>query len=254
MSLQGKVALITGGARGIGKAIADRLGKEGCVIALMDIQEQLLKGAVADLEGRGCRSFGFVGDVSSSADVKHIVTSLVEDAGTVDILVNNAGVSYKKGGEKIPFFEIPEEQWDRVLAINLKGPFLCSQAVAPIMMRQRYGRIVNISSMAAKLGASGPAGAHYSASKAGLSCLTKSLAFEMAPYNIRVNAVAPGVIKTDIFAGSSPEVNQRFLERIPLNRFGSVEEVAEAVHFLVSDASSYFTGEIMDVNGGIIMD
>lgn len=254
MSLQGRVAVITGGARGIGKAIANRLAHAGCVVALMDVQEQLLKEVVADLTRQGYRSFGFVGDVSNSTDVKHVVKLAVESAGTVDILVNNAGVSFKKGGEKIPFFEIPEEQWDRVLDINLKGPFLCSQAVAPIMMDQRYGRIVNISSMAAKLGASGPAGAHYSASKAGLSCLTKSLAYELAPYNIRVNAVAPGVIKTDIFAASSPEINQRFLERIPMNRFGTVEEVAEAVHFLISDASSYFTGEIMDVNGGIIMD
>jgi 3-oxoacyl-[acyl-carrier protein] reductase len=221
---------------------------------LVDLNPSALAAAVESMTARGFEAQGFPGDVSKSVEVHRVIEEIVARESRIDFLVNNAGVSYKRGGEKIPLLEIPEEQWDHVFGVNLKGAFLCAQAAARHMIAQRFGRIVNMCSMAGKLGNSGPAGAHYSASKAGLICLTKSLALELAPYGIRANAVAPGVIQTDMLAASSPDVNSRFLQRIPLSRFGTPAEVAEAVYFLVSDASSYITGEILDVNGGILMD
>lgn len=250
----GRVAAITGAAQGIGKAIAERLGSAGCALMLVDVTPTILAATVHELAARGATAHGLVGDVSKSADVNRVIEEIVARHSRIDFLVNNAGVSYKREGRKIPLVEIPEEQWDRVFGVNLKGAFLCSQAAAKHMMRQRFGGIVNIASMAGKLGNSGPAGAHYSASKAGLICLTKSLALELAPYGIRANAVAPGVIRTEMLSASSEEVNQQFLARIPLNRFGTPAEVADAVGFLLSDASAYITGEILDVNGGILMD
>ena len=254
LPFDGRVALITGGGRGIGKAIAEKLGEAGCVLVLVDVNEETLAQTVAELASRGVRAYGLVGDISKGTDVARIVEESIRLRTRIDFLVNNAGVSYKRDGEKIPLIDIPEEQWDRVLGVNLKGAFLCSQAVAKHMIRQRYGRIVNMCSMAGKLGNSGPAGAHYSASKAGLICLTKSLALELAPYGIRANGVAPGVIQTEMMRSSSEEVNRKFLERIPMSQFGTPEEVADAVCFLMSDASAYITGEILDINGGILMD
>jgi 3-oxoacyl-[acyl-carrier protein] reductase len=250
----GRVAVITGAAQGIGKAIAERLGRAGCALTLVDLNPTVLMATVDDMKSHGIKAHGFVGDVSKSTDVNRVIEEIIARESRIDFLVNNAGVSYKREGKKIPIVEIPEEQWDHVFGVNLKGAFLCSQAAARHMIRQRFGRIVNMCSMAGKLGNSGPAGAHYSASKAGLICLTKSLALELAPYGIRANGVAPGVIRTEMLASSSEEVNRRFLERIPMNRFGTPEEVADAVHFLVSEASTYITGEILDVNGGILMD
>ena len=250
----GRVAVITGGAQGIGKAVAERIGKAGGVSILVDVNPTVLMATVDDMKSRGIKAHGFVGDVSKSADVSRMIEEIIVRESRIDFLVNNAGVSYKREGKKIPIVEIPEEQWDHVFGVNLKGAFLCSQAAARHMIRQRFGRIVNMGSMAGKLGNSGPAGAHYSASKAGLICLTKSLALELAPYGIRANAVAPGIIQTEMMAASSPEVNRTLLERIPLSRFGAPAEVAEAVYFLLSEASSYITGEILDINGGILMD
>ena len=249
-----RVALITGAARGIGKTIAKKLAMEGCILMLNDINEASLTDTVGEFRNQGFKAQPVIGDISIGEDVQKMMEQIIALESRIDILVNNAGVSYKKEGGRIPLLEIPEEQWDRVLDINLKGAFLCSQAAAKHMIEQKYGRIVNISSMAGKLGDSGPAGPHYMASKAGLMSLTKSLAFELAPYGIRCNAVAPGVIKTEMMTASSEEVNRKFLEKIPMNRFGTPEEVADAVYFLVSDVSSYITGEILDLNGGILMD
>jgi 3-oxoacyl-[acyl-carrier protein] reductase len=254
LPLAGRVTIITGAAQGIGKAIAERLGGAGCALMLVDLNPIELLATVDGMKSRGFKANAFVGDVSKSADVNRMIEQIIALESRIDFLVNNAGVSYKRGGEKIPVVDIPEEQWDHVFGVNLKGAFLCSQAAARHMIRQRFGRIVNMCSIAGKLGNSGPAGAHYSASKAGLICLTKSLALELAPYGIRANGVAPGVIRTEMMASSSEEVNRKFLERIPMNRFGTPEEVADAVHFLVSEASTYITGEILDVNGGILMD
>ena len=254
MTLENRIALITGAAQGIGKTIARKLGSEGCILMLNDINRETLERTLGEFEKEGYRTRGLVGDVSNGADVQRMMEDITAAESRIDILVNNAGVSYKAKGNKIPLVEIPEEQWDRLLGINLKGAFLCSQAAARYMIKQRYGRIVNIASMAGKTSNAGAAGAHYCASKAGLISLTKSLALELAPYGIRANAVAPGVIQTEITAASSEDVRRKALEGIPMNRFGSTEEVAEAVYFLVSDASSYITGEILDVNGGVLMD
>ena len=250
----GRVAIITGAAQGIGRAIAERLGSAGCALMLVDLNPTKLQATVDSMKSRGLETHAFVGDVSKSADVNRMFQQIIAHESRIDFLVNNAGVSYKRGGEKIPVVEIPEEQWDHVFGVNLKGAFLCSQAAARHMIPQRFGRIVNMCSMAGKLGNSGPAGAHYSASKAGLICLTKSLALELAPYGIRANGVAPGVIRTEMLASSSEQINRKFLEKIPMSRFGTPEEVADAVHFLVSESSTYITGEILDVNGGILMD
>lgn len=249
-----RVALVTGAGRGIGKTIAEKLAKEGYILMLNDIDENTLHGTIGELRNKGYKTTGLVSDISKGEDVQNMIKQIITEESRIDVLINNAGISPKREGRKIPFIEIPEEQWDRVLGINLKGAFLCSQAAARYMIEQRYGRIVNICSVAAKLGDPGAAGAHYSASKAGLMSLTKSLAFDLVSYSIRVNAVAPGPIQTEITAASSEEVNRKFLERIPMHRFGTPEEVAEAVYFLVSDASSYITGEILDINGGLLMD
>lgn len=254
MELKRKVAFVTGSAQGIGRAIAKKLGESGCILMLNDVNDGGLKTTVKKFKEMGFKVHGLIGDVSNSNDVNRMINEIIRFEKRIDILINNAGISYKKKGEKIPIIEIPEEQWDKVMAVNLKGAFLCSQAAAKYMIKQRYGRIVNICSMAGKFGNSGPAGAHYCASKAALICLTKSLAFELVSFNIRVNAVAPGVIKTEMTATSSEDINKKFLERIPMHRFGTPKEVAEAVYFLVSEASSYITGEILDVNGGILMD
>lgn len=250
----GKVAVVTGGAQGIGKGIGEKLGSAGCALILIDLNEAALGRTVEAFRVDGITVHGLVADVSKGADVTRVIEDSIRLESRIDFLVNNAGISFKRDGQKIPLVEISEEQWDKVFGVNLKGAFLCSQAAAKHMIRQRYGRIVNMASMAGKLGNSGPAGAHYSASKAGLICLTKSLALELAPYGIRANAVAPGVVRTEMMASSSEEVNCKFLERIPMGRFGTPEEVADAVYFLVSDASSYITGEILDINGGILMD
>jgi len=195
-----------------------------------------------------------VADVSNLKQINNMVEKSTEIFGRIDILVNNAGISYKTtDGFKIPFYEIPEEQWDRVLAVNLKGMFLCAQKIAKLMMEQKYGRIVNIASTVAELGSSGPAGNYYMASKAGVISLTKSLAFELADYNIRVNCVAPGFISSGMAGTTNEDLIKGIINRIPMKRFGTAEEVAEVIIFLVSDSSSYITGETLIIDGGYML-
>jgi len=255
MKLKDKVAFITGSGQGIGAAIARKFAEEGAILVINDVNKERAEIFSKKLEDLGFTSIAIVGDVSDAKQVDTMIEKIVERFSRIDILVNNAGISYKtKDGFKIPFLEIPEVQWDKVLAVNLKGVFLCVQKVAKIMIKQKYGRIVNMASIAAKLGSSGPAGNHYMASKAGVVSLTKSLAFELAQYNIRVNSVAPGFIKTEMAGMTNAALNKAITERIPMKRFGAPEEVAEVVLFLVSDSSSYVTGETIIIDGGFLLD
>ena len=251
--LKGKTALVTGSGRGLGEGIALEMAKLGMNLIINDTIENNADAVAAKIRSMNKEAIVCHGDISQSDFVTAMVYRALDKYGTIDVLVNNAGISPKKEGGKIPFYEIPDEQWNSVLAVNLTGSFMCLREVAKIMINNRSGSVINISSISAKTGNSGPAGAHYSASKAGLSCLTKSAALELAPFNIRVNAIAPGVIATPMRNLSSLETNEALKKKIPLGRFGSIEEIVAAVIFLASDASSYITGATLDINGGWLM-
>ncbi len=248
MRLKDKVALVTGAGRGIGLSIALAFAREGAHVAVCDIVPLLLERALAEIKGRYGQALAFQMDVTRKEQIDDVVDALLARWGAVDILVNNAGIY-----EVLPTEEISEEQWDRVLAVNLKGAFLCCQAVIPHMKRQGSGRIISIASSAGKTGGT-LAGAHYAVSKAGLICLTKQLAREFGPRGITVNAVAPGRIDTPMIHVASDEENEAFRLRTPLRRLGMPQDVADAVLFLASDEASFITGEIMDVNGGLLID
>jgi NAD(P)-dependent dehydrogenase (short-subunit alcohol dehydrogenase family) len=224
------------------------LAREGARVAVGDIRLALLDDAVARIEALGGRAQAFVMDVTHKEQIQHVVGEVLSQWGTIDILVNNAGIY-----EVLPFEQISEAQWDRLLAVNLKGAFLCCQAVVPAMKRQGSGRIISIASSAGKTGGT-LAGAHYSVSKAGVICLSKQLARELGPYGITVNAVAPGRIDTPMIHVASDEENEAFRLRTPLGRLGTADDVASAVLFLASDEASFITGEILDVNGGLLID
>ena len=248
MRLQNRVALITGAARGIGLGIAQAFAREGARLALVDLDALGLLEAQARVEAEGGEALAFPLDVTDGRGVRAAVSDLVARWGRVDVLVNNAGIY-----EIVPFVEIDEARWDRVLAVNLKGAFLFTQAVIEPMMAQGGGRIVSIASSAGKTGGT-LAGAHYSVSKAGIICLTKQLARELGPHGITVNAVAPGRIDTPMIQAATEAENEEFRRRTPLGRLGTPEDVAGAVLFLASDEASFITGEIIDVNGGLLID
>ncbi len=248
MRLKGRVAIVTGAARGIGRGIALALAREGAAVAALDLQLSLLDDLVGHVRRQGGQVLPLAVDVTRKVQIEQAVAWVVAEWGRVDILVNNAGIY-----EVLPIEAISEEQWDRVLAVNLKGAFLCCQAVIPAMKQQANGRIVSIASSAGKSGGT-LAGAHYSVSKAGIICLTKQLARELGPYGITANAVAPGRIDTPMIRLASDEENEAFRLRTPLGRLGTPEDVAGAVVFLASDEASFITGEIVDVNGGLLID
>jgi NAD(P)-dependent dehydrogenase (short-subunit alcohol dehydrogenase family) len=248
MRLKDKVAIVTGAGRGIGLGIALAVAREGARVALCDIDASLLDSALAEVEAQAGVGRTFVMDVTNAEQIQDVARKVVEQWGAIDILVNNAGIY-----EVLPFEEITEEQWDRLLAVNLKGAFLCCQVVVPFMKRQAGGRIISIASSAGKTGGT-LAGAHYSVSKAGVICLAKQLARELGPHGITVNAVAPGRIDTPMIHISTDEENEAFRLRTPLGRLGTPEDVANAVVFLASDEASFITGEIVDVNGGLLID
>lgn len=256
MELVDRVAIVTGAARGIGKAIAMALAREGARVVVNDIDTQCAAETVAEIVGKYGRGVAesAICDVSSGEEVQAVVDQVLSRMGRIDILVNNAGISPKKDGRKVPLEEITHEEWDRVLGVNLKGCFNFAKSVIPAMKKARFGRIVSISSTAGKTGNGGPAGAHYSASKAGIISLTRSMARELAPWGITANAIAPGIIRTDIARATDPKLNEILLKQIPLGRFGSPEEVAELVVFLVSPRAAYITGETVDLNGGWLID
>lgn len=238
-----RVAVVTGGGSGIGAAIVDRLASSGAVVAVVDLDEVAANQVVDRLGGR--RAAAFVCDVSSGDDTRRAVADVVAEFGRVDYLVNNAGILTRRD-----FLDLPEDEWDRVLDVNLKGQYLVGQAVARALTEQGHqGAIVNISSTAAEIVVSR---AHYVASKGGVRQLTKVMAAELGPRGIRVNAVAPGTILTPMNADrlSNIEVMRTEKDRIPLGRVGTPPEVAAAVEFLLSDDASYITGTTLVVDGG----
>jgi 3-oxoacyl-[acyl-carrier protein] reductase len=249
-NLEGKVAIITGSGRGLGEGIALTMAKRGMHLVINDVIEENAKAVSQRIRDLNQKAIVCVEDISNSEAVKTMVKKAMDNFGRIDVLVNNAGISPKKAGAKVPVYEITDEEWDLVFAVNLRGAFFCLREVAKEMMKARSGSIVNIASISARTGDSGPAGAHYSASKAGLANLTKSAARELVSYNIRVNAVAPGVIETPLRRLSSQETDDAMRRQIPMGRFATIEEIADAVIFLSSDEASYITGVMLDVNGG----
>ncbi len=248
-----RVAIVTGGGQGIGEGIALALAREGSHVVVVDKNKATAEASASRVQALGRKALAFQADVTSWEHVSDMAGQVVAQLGRIDILVNNAGISPKREGLKIPVHEIAPDQWDLVMAVNLKGAFLCLKAVAPIMIRQHYGRIISISSHSAKTGYTGRAAAHYAASKAGVAALTRFAAHELAPYGILVNAVAPGTVLTPMHR-ASPEWDSKLIAGIPLGRFSQINEIANAVVFLASDLASYVTGEIMDVNGGALID
>ncbi len=244
---ENRVALITGAARGIGATIALALAAEGTDIAVVDYGEKsAAEETLAKIAERGVRVAYYRCDVSDFAAAKATADAVVKDFGKIDILVNNAGVTADK-----LLVRMEEEDWDRVININLKGCFNMIKHVTPYMMRKRYGRIVSISSVVGLMGNAGQA--NYSASKAGIIGLTKTVAKEFAPRGVTANAVAPGFIKTAMTDALSEEQKQAMYKLIPLGKLGETEDIAEAVLFLVSDRARYITGEVLRVDGGMCM-
>ncbi|MBW1774368.1 MAG: SDR family oxidoreductase [Deltaproteobacteria bacterium] len=248
MRLKDRVAIVTGGGRGIGLGVAKAMVKEGAHVAICDIGQDILDSGLAEIQAMGGEALALQMDVSAKDQIVHVVDGLTEQHGRIDILVNCAGIN-----EILPIAQITEEQWDRMLAVNLKGVFLCCQAVMEQMKAQGSGSIVSMTSVAGKTGGVA-AGAHYSVSKAGIICFTKSLARELGPFNVTVNAVSPGRIDTPMIRQATDEENENFIRNTPLGRLGTPEDVASAVVFLVSDEARFITGEILDVNGGMLMD
>jgi 3-oxoacyl-[acyl-carrier protein] reductase len=246
MSLKGKVALVTGGGQGIGRAIGMRLAREGASVAVADVDLDLAQSAVAEMQGLGVIAVAFKADVSDNSQVEDLINKMTEKFSTIDILVNNAGIT--RDGLLI---RASEEDWDRVMGVNLKGAFNLIKSVAKLMIKQRSGRIVNITSVVGLMGNAGQAS--YASSKAGLIGLTKSAAKELAARGITVNAVAPGYIRTAMTEKLSQAAKDAFLNLIPLKREGTVEDVANLVTFLVSHEAGYITGQVIQVDGGLLM-
>jgi len=242
-----RIALVTGAARGIGRAIALELAGPGMLIYINDVA----LGEDADLtrqqvEARGAQARVTEFNVADTAQVQEALDRLIQESGRLDILVNNAGITRDN-----LIVRMKEAEWDQVLAVNLKGAYNCIRAATKPMLKQRYGRIINISSVVGVMG--NPGQANYVASKAGLIGLTKAVARELGSRNITVNAVAPGFIQTEMTEALPQKTREEMLAQIPLRRFGTPEEVAHAVAFLASDAAAYLTGQVIHVNGGMIM-
>jgi len=249
MKFQGKVSIVTGGGAGIGEAIALALAREGAHVAVWDLDGNRAERVSSTIQKLGQKSIAIRMSVANAQEVNASVQRVIREFERIDILINNAGIC-----QVVPSIEeIKEEDWDRVLAVNLKGVFLCSRAVMGIMKKQKAGKIINLGSLAGKVGGIA-VGAHYAASKAAVMCFTKSLAKELGPYGVHVNALAPGVIETDMTRMITGGDWRTFLSTIPLGRIGVVDEVAKVALFLASDEASYLAGEIIDINGGQFMD
>ena len=252
MSLKGKTALVTGAARGIGAAIAKKLASEGANVAICDLKAEWCDETVAALKALGVESKGYGVNVSVSAEVDACVKQVIADFGRIDIMVNNAGIT--KDGL---LMRMSDEDWDAVLNVNLKGTFLFTRAVSRPMMKnknadgtQAGGAIINIASVVGIMGNAGQA--NYTASKGGVIALTKTTAKELGSRNIRCNAVAPGFIQSKMTDVLPDDVKAKYMEQIPLRKFGTVEDIAKAVAWLAGEESAYVTGQIISVNGGMI--
>ncbi len=251
MDFTGRVAIVTGAGskRGIGRAIALNLAKKGADIVAADFDLEGAKDVISEVEGLGRKGLAVKVNVTSFEDAQDMVSEAIKKFGKVDILVNCAGIT-----QPITVADMTVEDFDRIVAVNLKGTFICSKAVIKAMADNKYGRIVNISSVSGKRGGGVYGGAHYSAAKAGILGFAKALAREVVEDGITVNSVCPGLVATDIRKGLSDEKERASWETIPMKRPGTADEIAEAVAFLASEGASYITGEDIDINGGSHMD
>lgn len=241
-----KIALITGAGRGIGQAIALKLAADGADIAVVDLKPEFCAETCDKVRAMGRRAWAYGADVSKAASVEETVAKVLADCGKVDILVNNAGIT-----KDTLLMRMSEADWDAVLDINLKGTFLFTKALAREFVKQRSGRIVNIASVIGLVGNAGQC--NYGASKAGVIGFTKSVARELASRSVTCNAVAPGFIETKMTAALGEEIRQKLMNQIPLRRLGSPDDVANAVRFLASDQAAYITGQVLTVDGGMVM-
>jgi 3-oxoacyl-[acyl-carrier protein] reductase len=243
-TLAGKVAIVTGGTRGIGLAIARLLAEDGASVVVSGRDAARLDAAVKELESLGAPALGVPADATKREDADRLVEATRERFGRIDVLVNNAGITRDQ-----LLVRMKDDDWDQVLDTNLRGVFLMTRAVGKVMMRQKSGRIINIASAAGAMG--NPGQVNYSAAKAGVIGLTKASGRELAHWNILVNAVAPGLIETDMAAAIPAEAREAMLQQVPLKRIGQGREVAEVVRFLAGDGASYVTGQTIHVNGGL---
>ena len=246
MEYEPKSAIVTGSAQGIGKAIAMKLAESGLNIVVSDILLDEAKKTAAEIGKLGVKAIAVKTDVSNADDVKALIQTTKDTFGSVDVLINNAGITRDNLSMRMS-----EADWDLVLDVNLKGSFLCAQAASKIMMKQKFGKIVNIASVSGILGTAGQA--NYASSKAGVIALTKALSRELAARNITVNAIAPGFILTEMTEKLPENVKEEYLTQIPLRRAGTPLDVANVVDFLVSPAASYITGIVISVSGGMVM-
>ena len=246
MKLDGRVALVTGASQGIGHACALALAREGASVAVAARNQAKLDELVAEITSQGGKAAAFVMDVADEDQVKSAIKSAIAHFGKIDILVNNAGITRDQ-----LVMRMKRADWDAVLATNLTSAYLCIQSVIPSMLKQRWGRIINITSVFGQMGQAGQA--NYAASKAGLIGLTMAIAREVASRNITSNAIAPGFIETSMTAALSEEFKQNAVKQIPLGRVGTPDDVANAVAFLASEDASYITGHVLNVNGGMLM-
>ena len=244
--LAGRTAVVTGGTRGIGLAIARALAEDGASVVVSGRDAGRLESAVKELETLGASALGVAADQSKREDCDRLVDAAKERFGRIDVLVNNAGITRDQ-----LLVRMKDDDWDQVLDTNLRGVFLMTRAVVKSMMRQKSGRIINIASTAGAMG--NPGQVNYSAAKAGVIGLTKAAARELAHWNILVNAVAPGLIETDMAAAIPAEAREALLQQVPLKRVGAAREVAEMVRFLAGDGAAYVTGQTIHVNGGLYM-
>jgi len=246
MSLSGRVALVTGASQGIGKACAMKLAQSGASVAIAARNREKLEEVVGQIAGVGGQAAAFIMDVADDDQIKSACRAAIERFGKVDILVNNAGITRDQ-----LIMRMKRADWDAVLQTNLTSAYLCIQQVIGSMLKQRWGRIINITSIFGQIGQAGQA--NYAASKAGLIGLTMAVAREVASRNITCNAVAPGFIETAMTATLTDDLKQKAIKMIPLGRVGAVDDVASAVRFLASDEASYITGHVLNVNGGMFM-
>jgi 3-oxoacyl-[acyl-carrier protein] reductase len=244
MNLSDKVAIVTGAGRGIGHAIALKLAEDGATVAVSDILAKEAEAVAGEIKAAGGKSLAVMADVSLAADVTRLVEAAIKACGRIDILVNNAGIARDK-----LLVRMSEEDWDRVLDVDLKSVFLCTKAVLRPMLKQRWGRIISLSSIAGVTG--NPGQANYASAKAGVIGFTRTVAREVGSHGITANAIAPGFIETDMTGQMKEDWRQEIKRNIPLGRFGTPRDVAGAVAFLASDEAGYITGQVLGVDGGM---